>query len=237
MNNVSFKSSTILVMYLGSNRCCDLPVNKTVVGSPGYDGFYGPIGTIGLTGSTGVTGYQGATGLCYRGYKGPQGVIGPQGGTIGPQGFVGPAGTTGSRPFMPKNVSFTMVVYGSYNSDDDTDLTTLGTPTPSNNVVLNAGSYAISWEVNESWSDLFNQFYVRFYKSSQSVYEYPTVFIFSKPAILYSTNYTIYGIGNDLFIASGGNYTIELLQTTTNTTPIILSNQNINFSITFVPIL
>jgi hypothetical protein len=55
-------------LNLGSNRCCNLPFKKDIIGSQGPQGYFGPIGIIGSTGYTGVTGSQGSTGPPGQGY-------------------------------------------------------------------------------------------------------------------------------------------------------------------------
>jgi len=225
-------------MYLGSNRCCNVPINKVNVGPQGAQGPAGPIGQIGITGPTGVTGPQGDTGLCYRGYKGPQGARGFQGGLTGSTGAVGPAGpiVTPSNN-INANFSFITAVDAAYN--DFTDLT-LGATffTNTNTVTLSNNLYAISWEINESWVDNNNKFFVRITDTLLNKIE---VFTFDHPTVLYSNNNSLFGIGNDKLDLTSSplsyTYNIELFQANANLNTIDISEQIVNFSITFVPIL
>lgn len=104
--------------YLGSRRCCDINLSKTVVGAQGAQGYQGPIGFRGYQGSTGegYTGAQGATGpsggpqgdIGATGAQGDTGATGPQGdiGATGPQGDIGatgPQGATGASHWVSMN--------------------------------------------------------------------------------------------------------------------------------------
>lgn len=226
-------------MSLGSNRCCLLPTNTNVIGPQGANGSYGSIGQIGTTGSTGSIGVTGATGLCYRGYKGPQGSIGDQGGLTGDTGPIGPVGAAGSTSAINKQFTFTTISDASYNSF--TDLTTL-TTLVDNNILLDDGSYAISYEINENWIDPNNSFYIVFNRVIPGVTFTGYVFdpIKSLYLILNTNNINLYGIGNDtinLNLLPPGTHLYEIqLWQSSNSGPILIPNKTVKFSITFVKI-
>jgi hypothetical protein len=225
-------------MYLGSNRCCNVPINKVNVGPQGAQGPAGPIGQIGVTGSTGVTGPQGDTGLCYRGYKGPQGTPGLQGSSTGSQGAVGPAGPI-ITPSNNINATFSFIIASDASYNDFTDLTIGSTfLTNTNTVTLSNKLYAISWEINENWLDNNNKFFVRI---TDTILNKIVVFTFDHPTVLYSNNNNLFGIGNDILDLRASPfsniYTISLFQANANSNTIDIADQIVNFSITFVPIL
>jgi hypothetical protein len=86
--------------YLGSKKCCDTNLAKTVTGPQGPKGNQGAIGPYGQQGSTGSQGLRGATGPCCRGPQGPQGNDGAAGGAqgdTGTQGATGAQGSTGTQ--------------------------------------------------------------------------------------------------------------------------------------------
>ena len=221
-------------MSLGSNRCCLLPTNTTILGPQGAYGPYGAIGQIGITGSTGSIGVTGDTGLCYRGRQGLQGPQGLQGGSTGNTGPPGPQGESGSTDATNSNFTFTTGSTSSYDNTGYTDLTGFTTSSINNSVILSAGTYSINWEIVEGWVDPENNFYVRLNKTN---YYYPRVFNQNNPCVLYSNYNQITGIGNDVItIVDPGVYSIELLQSTNSTSIIQIGSNPIKFSITFVQI-
>jgi hypothetical protein len=226
-------------MNLGSRRCCINNLIKSNDGPQGANGSYGPIGIIGNTGMTGNTGLQGETGLCYKGYKGPQGDIGPQGGltgNTGPEGPIGKSGPTQSSKYAKFN--FTIQSGSTYNSLSFTELTYLASTNPisGNTITLTAGNYSINFEINESWADVNNQFYIQLFDGSTYYSSYvfdpnPTKLTY---LVLKTNESNLYGIGNDFISIPGGTYTFKLFQSTTSSSPIQIGGQNVNFSIAFV---
>jgi|LauGreDrversion4_2_1035121.scaffolds.fasta_scaffold101554_2 hypothetical protein len=222
-------------MNLGSQRCCVNSVIKGSTGPQGPIGSYGPIGEIGVSGTTGSTGPIGATGLCYRGRRGPQGQLGEQGGLTGNAGPIGPTGSFGTELSINRHFTFTTSLGASYNNINYTDLTSLSSVHVINNVILTNGSYSISWEISEGWSDLENNFYIRLIHTSSLNIYHPEVFNHTSPCVLYSDINQITGIGNDVIMTiPSGNYNIELMQSTNSTSSISISLKTIRFSITFV---
>ena len=224
-------------MSLGNKRCCinNLEADTLkLIGYQGEPGHYGIIGVIGVTGNTGSNGLTGATGLCYRGYKGPQGPMGPQGGTTGPTGPIGPTGLSGpTGTAINTHFSFTTNEGASYNSSSFTDLTVYA-PTTYTFTIASGGIYTINFEINEEWNDPNNKFYVRFNNGS-----YHTSYVFNNglgyPLVLVNNGSNLYGTANDrILFSSPGPYTIELLQSTTSSLPIDISNKVIKFSISLV---
>jgi hypothetical protein len=230
-------------LNLGSNRCCNLPFKKDIIGSQGPQGYFGPIGIIGSTGYTGVTGSQGSTGLCYKGYKGPQGSQGYPGGITGPQGPIGPSGNiiTTSNSI---NCNFTFTINGLASYDlNYVDLTSFATSSITNILTpLRANNYSIYWTIFESWTDPNTNFAVRFNNGGELIY--PTVFsadyplssgFLNTPSILYTNGTYNYGSGNDFIFLNNTPYSIELIQWTTSGNTISIPSKTINFSITIVP--
>jgi hypothetical protein len=228
-------------MYLGSNRCCNLPVNKIVLGNPGEDGMAGPIGPIGDTGYHGKLGPIGPTGLCYRGYKGPSGSIGAQGGLTGD---TGPAGPTGPIDLISEqtNKHFSFLIDSNV-SYQNTYINLISNANPSLNIIeyailLDSIKYAINWEIYCSWVDSNNKFFISFTKNNSSEV-FPHVFKLLHPAVLNSHD-NLNVIGNDLLdlsSESGQNiFTIGLWIANESTENINISGKTVNFSITFVPI-
>jgi hypothetical protein len=220
-------------MYLGSNRCCNLPLNVIANGLEGDKGKYGPIGRIGDTGHDGVKGPQGDTGLCYRGYKGSKGLIGPQGGLTGNTGPVGPVGPIGSITQENRHFSFTLANIITSNIYIDLIANANPSVNPTDyNIILSNLKYAINWEISESWSDPNNKLYIKFTKIDNTVF-LPHVYQPNHPAIVNTNNSCI---GNDLLDltseSSSHIYTIGIIQDNN----IDISGQTVKFSITFVPI-
>ena len=223
-------------MSLGNRRCCINKVNNNE-GPQGAIGAYGPIGEIGITGSTGSTGPDGSTGLCYRGYKGPQGSIGPQGGTTGPTGPIGEIGSSGIQQSLNLTFTFSTIPLASYDAIGFTDLTSFATTPISNALLLSIGKYAIKFEIYENWTDTDSKFYVRLNDGSSYIYSYVFKPLTSSYLALNNSSTNLYGIGNDtVTITNFGLHTIELLQSTNSSSPILIPNKTVNFSITFVKI-
>ena len=224
-------------MYLGSNRCCNVPVQKSIIGPQGAQGQAGPIGPMGITGSLGALGITGATGICYRGYKGPQGAIGPTGGIRGATGAPGPVGPTGPTPNNQKYKQFSFTISNGVSYTTDTYLNTNSSSSLDNTITLQSGTYAISWTVNETWVDPNNQFFISFTEQDDESIHVPNLYKSANPYVLYANNNKSYGIGNDVINFSGSHtYTINLIQSNSKGNTIGISGQTVNFSITFIPL-
>ena len=227
-------------LNLGRDRCCTLPFKRDIIGPQGPQGNFGPIGGIGHTGNFGALGPQGATGLCYRGYKGNPGLVGAQGGITGTQGAPGPPGTTGPNGSTGINFYFNIAGATSYNSSP-VNLTSFGTPNPSNQIYLGQTGFAVKWSVFETWSDPSTNFGVVLNNGVTN--HYPKVYT-SNPsgstayAVLnYNGNNTL-GSGNDILdLTSVGatTYSINLYQYTNFGTVNINAGATANFSISFIP--
>jgi len=223
-------------MILGSNRCCNNNLSISVTGPQGVDGPFGNIGNSGLTGSTGATGYQGNTGLCYVGYKGAQGSPGAQGGTTGSQGPIGPPGGIGN-PLYTKNIHFSFTTTNNANYGATyVNLLTLASNTPTTTIQLARASYAIYWQINETWLDPENNFYITLL-SNPTTTTNTSLFKNTTPNVICAIDNKLNGIGNESIVTPGNrNYTIQLWQSTNSGNTIDISNQTINFNITFVQI-
>jgi len=228
-------------MYLGSNRCCVLPLNKFIIGAQGPTGHAGPIGTLGSTGHHGNKGPQGDSGLCYRGYKGTKGSVGPQGGLTGNTGPIGPVGPT-EPVFDHRSRYFSFTLGNCVYSNTYIDLIQYANPVVDPldyNILLDNKNYTISWEINSSWADINNKFYISFLKPDLTPVV-PHVFLNTHPNVLYSHNDKLYSIGNDILDLSAeisaNLYTIQLNIANEYTSGIDVSGKSVEFSITFVPI-
>ena len=224
-------------MNLGSNRCCNNNLNKNIVGPQGAIGHFGPIGAIGNTGFTGSTGFTGATGICYRGYKGDIGPRGPQGGITGPQGSIGPVGANGTA--LNIKFSFDTNSTASYNTVF-TNLNNLAIGPLIDTITLDDGKYSLSWEITENWVDNQNRLYIRFIDVLTDFIPYVNNFNNARYVVLKRDPTKMTGIQND-FIDIVNNsppntrvYRVEIWQSTTSGTPVIISNKTVKFNLTLV---
>jgi hypothetical protein len=211
-----------------------------ITGPNGADGPYGVIGGKGARGITGDTGPQGAEGICYGGHRGDTGAQGPQGGSTGAQGPDGVPGTNSRAPSINTNFSFIISnTNANYTISEYVDLVGISNINTIPIVSLTSGTYAINWDIYESWSsngscDLLNKFYVSLYNLGTGVIV-PNVFTSSNPTVLKTiTNNQLFSAGNDSISVPSGNYIIMLLQSTASSTTYSLSQLAIKFSITFV---
>jgi hypothetical protein len=227
--------NTIKTLGLGANRCCNNNIHSNTVGPQGFIGNLGPIGNNGESGPTGSYGPTGKVGLCFRGYRGAIGSIGNTGGITGPTGPAGPIGGTGPINPNMKNIydSFTINHSVSYNS------TPIEITQKIYSITLDNGSYAISGEINESWSDPNNAFYITLLDSNNTTIN-TTVFTQSKPYCLKTDKIInrLYGNVNDVveLNSNSNSYTLQLYQYNTKNNTIIINNKKVSFSITFIPI-
>ena len=238
-------------MNLGSNRCCNNNLNKNIVGPQGAIGHFGPIGVIGNTGFTGAKGFTGDTGICYRGYKGDIGPRGPQGGLTGPQGAIGPVGNSGTvGTALNMHFSFDIVTYiptttipTYYNNIPPmTNITSLSSSSLQNTIDLYDGDYALNWEITEDWDDNQNKVLLRF--DTPGVFFYPYVNDANNSSwvvLKTNTNQTqLSGIQNDILLLHNTpsnllrTYRVDILQSTNNTQPIIISDKKVKFNLTLV---
>ena len=182
--------------YYFKNSCCDIKA-KGVIGDTGEKGETGPIGPQGHRGETGPTGPIGPTGACCVGATGPAGPTGP------PGGAQGPIGPTGIGTIVNINGSFTAAIPG-------TIVLPVYTTISPNSFNLIAGTWAISWSVQETTNTISNSnFYLGFNDGSTT---YPVVFNNTNNFYLNSSSSITCGTGNDVITLPAATYNVEFYQ-------------------------
>ena len=185
--------------YYFKNSCCDIKA-KGIVGDTGAKGETGPIGPQGHRGETGPTGPTGPTGACCVGPTGPTGPTGPPGGLQGP---IGPAG-----------IGTIVNINDSFNVSIPATISLVHTTTSPNQFNLIAGTWAISWSIQENHPFITisnSNFYLGFNDGSTTLY--PEVFNNTNYFYLNSSTTITCGTGNDVIkILTPGTYNVEFYQ-------------------------
>jgi len=183
--------------YYFKNSCCDIKA-KGVTGDAGEKGETGPIGPQGHRGETGPTGPVGPTGACCVGPTGPIGPIGP------PGGLQGPTGPTGIGTIYNINGHFDATIYG--------PIGPVYTTSSPNQFNLIAGTWAISWSIqeNNSFTIYNSNFYLGFNNGTTTLY--PVVFNDINYFYLNSSSSITCGTGNDVIALTAGIYNVEFYQ-------------------------
>jgi hypothetical protein len=177
-------------------------------------GSKGPQGDVGPQGATGPAGVQGATG--------PQGDIGPQGACcVGAQGPTGPQGApgVGGGPVGLQGVKGSPGTGYTMNTVSSGSLTLrhnflLPAATFSFNNLISQGSWALSWGISESKSDISNQFYITFVSENGTGTEYaPSIYNNSTPFCLNANGTNSSGSANDVIqLNESSNYVVNIYQ-------------------------